>query len=390
MKKLTTLFLLAAVVSVSCNSRLSGLFEKKTPHETYAEKLDDDDLDKTPEGRLWMAASEAALDHAVTVKLPYRQAGRFPADKPRALGLKFTARQGEKLNFSVQKDRNSILPLYVDIFREENGEAVHLQAADTASTQFSYIVDKSGSYILRLQPELFRSGQYSLSISIGPSIEFPVTGQKARIGSFWGDNRDGGKRSHEGIDIFAPKRTPVIATVDGVVTGVRNGGIGGKTVWLRHLGLSYTFYYAHLDKQLVQEGQIVKKGDILGLVGNTGNARNTPSHLHFGVYTQDGPIDPLPFVNREIKTGSPVPEKKLDQSLRLVKTIKTPTGYSSTPANTILFPVGVHASGYIAELPDGKLISVPFTSVQAHHSAPVKKNRVIANKTGSAGVNKAG
>ena len=147
MKKLTTLFLLIAVVGVSCNSRLSGLFEKKTPHETYAEKLDDNDLDKTPEGRQWMAASGAALAHAVIVKLPYRQAGRFPADKPRALGLKFTARQGEKLNFTVQKDRNSNLPLYADIFREENGEAIHPQAADTASAQFSYVVDKTASYV---------------------------------------------------------------------------------------------------------------------------------------------------------------------------------------------------------------------------------------------------
>ena len=82
MKKLTTLFLLITVISVSCNSRLSGLFEKKTPHETYAEKLDDNDLDKTPEGRQWIAASEAALDQAVVVNCPTGRQGGFPPTKP--------------------------------------------------------------------------------------------------------------------------------------------------------------------------------------------------------------------------------------------------------------------------------------------------------------------
>jgi murein DD-endopeptidase MepM/ murein hydrolase activator NlpD len=64
-------------------------------------------------------------------------------------------------------------------------------------------------------------GEYTLSVSVGPSLGFPVSGNKASIGSFWGDNRDGGKRSHEGVDIFAAKLTPAIAAADGVVTGVR-------------------------------------------------------------------------------------------------------------------------------------------------------------------------
>ena len=70
--------------------------------------------------------------------------------------------------------------------------------------------------------------------------------------------------------------------------------LGGKVVWLRTTG-GASLYYAHLDSQLVRPGDRVAVGDTLGLVGNTGNARTTPPHLHFGIYSR-GPKDPLPYV----------------------------------------------------------------------------------------------
>jgi hypothetical protein len=216
-----------------------------------------------------------------------------------------------------------------------------------------------------LQPELFRTGGYSLSISTGPSLDFPVSGSKAKAGSFWGASRDGGKRKHEGIDIFAPKRTPVVASADGIVTGVKEGGIGGKVVWLRLLDKNVTLYYAHLDKQLVHVGQTVKKGETLGLVGNTGNAKYTPSHLHFGIYTSNGPIDPWLFVNPSKKTAPAVQKKNLSNYLRLTKTEKFNKGTDIIKANTLLVPVAVSSKGYISELPDGRLVQVPFASVLA-------------------------
>jgi murein DD-endopeptidase MepM/ murein hydrolase activator NlpD len=237
-------------------------------------------------------------------------------------------------------------------------------------------MDEPGSYILRLQPELFRTGQYSLSVSVGPSLSFPVTGTKAKAGSFWGDSRDGGKRSHEGIDIFAPKRTPAIASADGVITGVKEEGIGGKVVWLRVTNKNITLYYAHLDKQLVNEGRYVKKGDTLGLVGNTGNAKHTGSHLHFGVYTNAGPMDPFPFVNPLVRTAPAVPEKNIVNNLRLTKTQKLRDDFVAT-ANTILVPLAVTARGYISELPDGRLGLVPFSAVQ---SIPVKNKEALVGK----------
>jgi SH3-like domain-containing protein len=82
---------------------------------------------------------------------------------------------------------------------------------------------------------------------------------------------------------------------EAIVRRVRTGGLGGKTVWLRD-GRGRSFYYAHLDSQMVRRGTRVQPGDTLGLVGNTGNARTTPPHLHFGIY-QRGPVDPYPFVH---------------------------------------------------------------------------------------------
>ena len=79
-----------------------------------------------------------------------------------------------------------------------------------------------------------------------------------------------------------------------------NRGLGGKQVWLRDGLFGNSLYYAHLDSIIATNGQRVKIGDTLGLVGNTGNARTTPPHLHFGVYSHgSGAINPLPFLKEE-------------------------------------------------------------------------------------------
>jgi hypothetical protein len=129
---------------------------------------------------------------------------------------------------------------------------------------------------------------------------FPVAGKKSNIGSFWGDVREGGKRKHEGIDIFAKRGTPVVAVCDGFISSVGNGGIGGKTIWLQTAGFK-TIYYAHLDEQKVKGGEFVRKGEVIGTVGNTGNARTTAPHLHFGIYTWTGAVNPLPYVKNSLK-----------------------------------------------------------------------------------------
>ncbi len=356
MKQTSLFLLLVAFISFSCSSTINKIFnENKTPHEKYADKIEDSKLDDTPEGRLWLAASKKALEAPHAIQLPYRQNGYFHSDKPRSLGLQFHAKFGEKLTFILTKKLAGAFVLYADLFKAGDVTADPLLSVDTGNLQFSFDVEETGNYVLRLQPELFNSGDYSLSISVGPSLGFPVAGE-ANIGSFWGADRDGGKRSHEGVDIFAAKGTPAIAAADGYVTGVKEGGIGGKTVWLRPTGKNYTLYYAHLDKQMVAEGQFVKKGETVGLVGNTGNAKTTPPHLHFGLYTFGGAIDPLPFVNRSIKTAPAVPDRNLAGSLKLVKSKKA--GSNTIRANTELVPLAVTSRGYIAEVSDGTIMQI--------------------------------
>jgi murein DD-endopeptidase MepM/ murein hydrolase activator NlpD len=139
---------------------------------------------------------------------------------------------------------------------------------------------------------------------------YPVAGKKSFVGSFWGSVRDGGKRKHEGIDIFARKGTPVVAVANGIVVDAGITPRGGKTVWLRSFNDDFYYYYAHLHEQFVRAGQTVKKGQHLGTVGTTGNAKLTPPHLHFGIYSYSGAINPLPYVKDLQKVSIPVKAKK--------------------------------------------------------------------------------
>jgi peptidoglycan LD-endopeptidase LytH len=148
-------------------------------------------------------------------------------------------------------------------------------SAGTEEISNSHTISKTGMYFLRIQPELLGGGKFYLNISNSPSLAFPVEGKDSRaIRSFWGDRRDGGSREHKGVDIFADRGTPVLAAEDGVITRTGTNNLGGKVVWLSTLTKS--LYYAHLDSQAVNPAQVVKKGDTLGFVGNTGNARFTP------------------------------------------------------------------------------------------------------------------
>ncbi len=141
--------------------------------------------------------------------------------------------------------------------------------------------------------------------TVAKELIFPVSG-KSNIGSFWGDTRDGGARRHEGIDIFSAKGTPVVAVTDGYVVEVTEDGIGGKSVTIQSDDYSWRSYYAHLDEQKVVRGQLVQKGQLIGTIGNTGNAKTTPAHLHFGIYDGSSAMDPLPYVKTSPKIAAPV------------------------------------------------------------------------------------
>lgn len=107
----------------------------------------------------------------------------------------------------------------------------------------------------------------------------------------------GRDRSHAGIDIFAKRGTPVRSATAGVVADVSERGLGGRQVWVIGPGRE-RYYYAHLEDWAdgLARGQVVQPGDLLGHVGDSGNAKGTPPHLHWGVYGTDGARNPLPLL----------------------------------------------------------------------------------------------
>jgi murein DD-endopeptidase MepM/ murein hydrolase activator NlpD len=150
---------------------------------------------------------------------------------------------------------------------------------------------------------------------VSKSLVFPVAGKKSFVGSFWGAVRDGGKRKHEGIDIFARKGTPVVAICDGIIVSKGSTPRGGKVLWLQSTTHPMTVYYAHLDQHKAKSGQFVRKGEVIGTVGNTGNARYTPAHLHFGIYKYTGAVNPLPYVKSSRRIVVPAVTRKAKPAL---------------------------------------------------------------------------
>lgn len=132
----------------------------------------------------------------------------------------------------------------------------------------------------------------------------PVAGVDASsLQSTFNEARGGGNRRHEAMDILAPRGTPVVAAVDGRVVKLFTSAAGGLTIYQFDVDERFCYYYAHLDSYAsdLNEGQIVKRGQIIGYVGTTGNAPPDTPHLHFAVYRlgndkkwwEGQPLDPI-------------------------------------------------------------------------------------------------
>jgi peptidoglycan LD-endopeptidase LytH len=353
-----------AIIFFACGPVQKGL-GKNSPHQKYSDAITDAGLQRTRLGSLWFAESIKSLNQPLAVSLPYKETGYFAAEKPGAAGFIFSAKQGEKLAITI-----STVPAGGLLFGElwQPGDADNqpklLSVADTTTNKIEYEIEEDGRYQLRLQPELLKSFEYTLTIATLASIAFPVrAADNPRVSSFWGADRDGGARLHEGIDIFTKFRTPAIAASDGRITRVQENNLGGKVIFLRPEDKAYSLYYAHLDTQLAQEGQRVKTGDVIGLIGNTGNARTTAPHLHFGIYTNNGAVDPFPFVDNKRATPANVnvPTANLNGSLRSqsVATVYTQPSIKSdallkTTTGAIFYVVAGTGNWYKVVLPDGR------------------------------------
>jgi murein DD-endopeptidase MepM/ murein hydrolase activator NlpD len=139
------------------------------------------------------------------------------------------------------------------------------------------------------------------------ALPVPVDGVAPRtLADTWGAARSGGRR-HAGIDIFARRGTPVVSPVEGIVLEVGRNRLGGNVVKVLGPGLQ-VHYFAHLDRfAAIERGQHVAAGDVLGYVGDTGNARGTTPHLHYGLYTPGaGAVNPFPLLARRTPQRVPL------------------------------------------------------------------------------------
>jgi peptidoglycan LD-endopeptidase LytH len=133
-------------------------------------------------------------------------------------------------------------------------------------------------------------------------LTVPVQGvEPDKLVRSYHDARSGG-REHEALDILAPRGTPVVAVEDGTIAKLFTSKAGGITVYQFDPGQEYSYYYAHLDRYAdgIKEGMPVRRGQVLGYVGTSGNAPKDTPHLHFAIFRltaekhwwEGTPIDP--------------------------------------------------------------------------------------------------
>lgn len=359
-------FLLAGLSACTGVGPTASLFRSTSPHEKYGQSLKDAKLDQTALGTDWLSAGERALRDSLRITIPYRESGYFSATKAFAVGYRIDAQRGDRLLIRVETQGQKEAQVFIDVFALESRDKISLIAASKADTNvLAWEPRRTQTYLIRVQPELLRTGQYTITVTREPALSFPVKGRDSRqISSFFGVARDGGRRRHEGVDIFAPRGTPAVASVDGIISGVGVSKLGGNVAFLTDIDRNIRLYYAHLDRWNVRNGQHVSIGDTVGFVGNTGNARTTGPHLHFGIYGfTDGATDPLPFIRlgRGPARQSLLPASRLGDSVRVSvarSTIRLAPGSDSpvlreVPKATALTILGGTETWLRVELPDG-------------------------------------
>ena len=214
-----------------------------------------------------------------------------------------------------------------------------------------------------------------------PGAVFPVLGAYTYTND-WLAPRIG--HLHQGIDIFAAKGTPLVAVQDGTVDTLSDYGLGGISLHVTNERGDY-FYYAHLSGYApgVQEGMPVRAGDIVGYVGNTGDAATTPPHLHFEIHPAGGPaVNAFPYLEAwraQALLKADVTQQEQPQGgnpdgadywkLRSRELAQTSTEPILVPLLTPLHPVHHHERGGNADPVSG----LPLVIISALGTAVLKR-----------------
>lgn len=299
MKKFVTGFSLVLLAACSAEEFVPQPYLPTDAWDSYRHALENAGLADTALGGDWIAASERAVEQPVRIDVPYHEEGEFDPTQAQAVGYRFAVTRGQRVEVELELGSEPPARVFLDLYRlAERAQPLQVASAEEASRRLAFEPRRDAEYLLRLQPELLRGGRYTLFVRTVAVLEFPVQDHDVSdIQSGFGAERDAGRRSHHGVDIFAPRNTPVLATSRARVRRVGEQRLGGNVIWLYDEERSLNLYYAHLESQAVEQGSWVQPGQVIGAVGNSGNARTTPTHLHFGVYARgEGPLDPVRFL----------------------------------------------------------------------------------------------
>ncbi|MEZ4699687.1 MAG: M23 family metallopeptidase [Rhodothermales bacterium] len=368
----------------------------QTPYDAYVDALRTAHLDGTALGRTWIDAGSEAVSAPLAIESPYQEVGFLDPREVTARAYQIHLYQGQRLDVQIALQASDSAIVFVDLFEVPEDSSAGLRHVAIADSTNRLIVEarEDLSYVLRLQPELLRGGRYTVDITVDASLGFPVAGRgRSAVQSLFGADRDGGRRSHEGVDIFAPRGTPVVAISPGYVARIDETTIGGKVIWVRDAMRNQAYYYAHLDRQLVEPNTRVEAGDTLGTVGNTGNAISTPSHLHFGIYTTRRAVDPLPYINPmqnapltlAADTSRLGEWARVTASLAFLRAAPQPRADKryELPRNTALRLLAGSGDWYRVALPDGEegfilahqieTASEPIRSLEIAEGLPIRR-----------------
>lgn len=175
------------------------------------------------------------------------------------------------------------------------------------------VIETAGN-VVTVNPSQSSPVAIAEGVEVGPAgLAIPVVGVKpSQLLDTYDQARASGRR-HDAIDIMAAEGAPVIATADGTIEKLFNSVRGGTTIYERSADQNWMYYYAHLSAYApgLHEGQKVKRGEVIGHVGHTGDASAAGPHLHFAInqmapgerWWHGTPINPYPLLAGKKASG---------------------------------------------------------------------------------------
>lgn len=239
------------------------------------------------------AATCEGLDWSILAAIHYeeRRHGTGPATSSKGAQGPMQFLPSTFETYAVDGDRDG--SARVNDLEDAVFSAANLLCANGAGDQSRlpdaiWTYNHSDSYVARVLARARRYRLHGLPAHLESSIACPVAGRVSFTDTY-GAARSGG-RSHEGVDMFAPEGTPLVAVADGTTFLVENvdDDIGGISLWIRAAS-GDTYYYAHNSTNVVRtSGVHVQRGQLVAYVGRTGNAIGTQPHVHFEIHPGGG------------------------------------------------------------------------------------------------------